>query len=212
MKKRFEKILFDWPQPFIRDIDLMVLLKVKDQARYDLVNRALKNNSLIILKRGLYLISSLFRRENPNAFVLAQQIYGPSYISLESALSFHGWIPEAVLQTTSVCSKRSKTFTNEVGEFSYQHIPSEDFYVGVISFEEALMASPWKAVADCIYAYEKQWKSPLDLTLDMRIEAEDMLASDLNVLKDLSINYPSKRVRNILEKLFLGLKNECGFN
>lgn len=202
MKKSLTQILLSWPQPFIKDMDLAILLKIKNQSRYDLVNRCIKNHSLVPLRRGLYLIPAPYRKETPDAFLLAQQIYGPSYISFESALSFHGWIPEAVYNTTSACAKRSKTFHNAIGIFSYRHIPATCFYNQVDKQNGFLMASPWKALADCIYAYKKTWKCFEDMSEDMRIEKEDMQEASLESLKDLSENYPSKRVRQCLRKLF----------
>ena len=53
---------------------------------------------------------------------IANQIYTPSYISLESALSWHGLIPEGVFTITSVCTRKTQLFETPIGKFTYQNI------------------------------------------------------------------------------------------
>ncbi|HSW71384.1 MAG TPA: hypothetical protein VLH77_05335 [Gammaproteobacteria bacterium] len=71
----------------------------------------------------------------PHPFELAQYIYGPSYISLESALSFHKLIPETVYTVTSTTVKRSREFQTPLGVYSFLHLPPENFYVEVWSVD-----------------------------------------------------------------------------
>jgi len=54
------------------------------------------------------------------AYLFANKMYQPSYISLHSALAFYGIIPEAVVQITSVSSMKTAFFRNPFGEFSYK--------------------------------------------------------------------------------------------
>src|ERR1700733_10924754 len=100
MKKNIRDLLADWPRSFIRDVDIAELLNKTDNARYSIVKRALKAGLLIQVRKGLYLIASKIKQILPDEFELALLIYQPSVISLESALSYHGWIPEAVYTTT----------------------------------------------------------------------------------------------------------------
>ena len=67
------------------------------------------------------------------------------------------------------------------------------------------MADPWKAIADHYYVYSRNWNCPEDLYLDMRIEMDDMLESDLTTLQLLSKNYQSSRVRKFLSKILRSL-------
>ena len=78
------------------------LLDGTPQRRYNLVNRALKHGELLQLRRGLYLLAPQSANKLPHPFVLAQALQTGSYISFETALSFHGWIPESVPVTLSV--------------------------------------------------------------------------------------------------------------
>ncbi len=205
MDTRFEQQLFAWGKPFIRDQDLAVIYLGEETRRYDAVKLALKKGVLIGLRRGLYLIGPPYTKKQPDPFEIAGVIYGPSYISLESALSYHSWIPEAVYTTTSVSAKRSKTFETPLGVFRYSHVPSAPFFLNVERIESNgsifIMAEPWKAIADMIYCYKKNWSSIHDLSSDLRIELDDIKNSDLQSLSHIAKNYGSQTVRKILLKL-----------
>lgn len=106
----FENLLLNWPLPTIRDVDITSAFFDSASKRYGAVNRALKNGILIQLRRGLYLIGKPFKNLIPSNFQIAHSIYGPSYISFESALFYHQWIPEAVYTTTCATAKRTNEF------------------------------------------------------------------------------------------------------
>src|SRR3546814_15323424 len=82
------------------------LLGGGDARRYGLVNRALKDGSLLRVKRGTYLLGRDYRSQTVHPFAIAQSLVPGSYISLESALTWHGWIPKAVINTASVTQVR----------------------------------------------------------------------------------------------------------
>src|SRR5690242_12388615 len=86
----------------LNEVDLKALLSNTSAARYGLVNKALKKKELIKLRRGLYLLADPYRRQKISKFFLASRLVPYSYISLESALSYHGWVPERVSTVTSV--------------------------------------------------------------------------------------------------------------
>lgn len=114
-----------------------------------------KRGLIVSLRRGLYVLNRGDRQIEPSLFYLANQIFGPSYVSLESALAYHGLIPEFVGTTTSVTVKKTNRFENEFGIFTYQHVQPEA-YTGFESIRESekmsvLVATPEKAVADFIY-------------------------------------------------------------
>lgn len=205
MNKIMRERLHTWPKAFIRDTDFAILLKESAEARYGLIKRALKSGELIRLKRGVYLIGKPYKKMSPNLYEVAQLIYGPSYISVESALSYHQWIPEAVYVTTSVTPKRATLFKTPVGEFSFSTIPVSEFYLGVerIETQDAifLMATPLKALADYVYIYSKTWKTIQEMAIDLRIEFEKISSINPIDLKVLSNAYPSKRVKLFLNQI-----------
>ena len=205
MRKNIRDLLQDWPRNFIRDSDLADVLKTTNDARYSLVKRALKAGHLVRMRKGLYLIASKTKHILPDEFELTLLIYEPSIVSLESALSYHSWIPEAVYTTTCVTPKRAQEFTTPIGIFSYKHVPAQGFYEGVSRITTTtgtlLIAEPWRALADFIYTQRKSWENLDELEADLRIDVETAMESDTSLLKKLSENYPSPRVRMVLQKL-----------
>jgi len=206
----FEKLLLEWPLSVIRDVDISTISPDNAPRRHALVNRALKKGTLVRLRRGFYSIGKPFKKAPPSNFQIAHFMYGPSYISFESALLYHQWIPEAVYTTTCATAKRTNEFDTPFGLFRYIHVPDHLYYLGVYRVgqddEAFLIADPWKALADHYYAYHRNWNCLEDLYLDMRIEVDNMLTSDLTMLQKLSEHYQSSRVRKFLNKILRNLK------
>jgi predicted transcriptional regulator of viral defense system len=206
MSKKLRDLLDSWEQIVIKDSELAALLNTTDDSRYGIVKRALKSEELLRLRKGLYLISHKTKTALPHEFQLALAIYGPSFVSLESALAYHNWIPEAVYTVTCVSPKRAREFATPLGVFSYKRVPAQGFYLGVDRTTAAqsflLIASPWRALADMLYTRRAVY-SLEQLEGDMRIDRETILASDLRLLDLLSKQYPSQRVRKNLKKLYL---------
>ena len=194
--------LRQYPKPYIRDTELAILLGGTEDRRYSYAKRAFHKGDLIRLKRGLYLIDHL----PIDAFEIAQHLYGPSYISLESALSYHGWIPEAVYITTSVSTKKNPTIRTPIGVFSYEHTPVEQFYMSVEKIDGFLMAHPWKALADYVYVYRKKWKNLREMMEDLRIERSSIVDADKKPLEEIAQFYDSPRVRRFAKKILKELE------
>jgi hypothetical protein len=210
MSRNLETLLLNWPLPVITSNDIATVLTKSDQQRYSVVKRALKKKIFIQLKRGLYFIGLPYNKELPDPFTIAQLLYGPSYISFESALSYHGWIPEAVYSITSACFKRNKEYLTPIGRFIYQKVQVDHFYLGVqrlLTGNSAyFLADPWKALADLCYIQHKTWPDVSRLCEDLRIEPEEIELSDLRLLKELGQRYPSKPVRRMFQNFERELK------
>ncbi len=208
MQKIFLEILINWPKPYISGVDLRLILDKSTNSRQAIIKRAIRQGYLAPIRRDLYLIKDS-KRSPLNSFEIAPIIYGPSYVSFESALSYHGWIPEAVRTTTCASVKRAKEFETPVGIFSYEHIPIKAFSFGVNQYQQdsltLFIASPVKALADIIYTRGRVWESVNDLSQDLRIEVESFQNCDRKVLALLIENYPSPRVKNVLNILLNGL-------
>jgi hypothetical protein len=124
------------------------------------INDLLKKGKIIRVKKGLYVFGHELSRQPYSRETLANLIYGPSYISLEYALSFYGLIPERVEAVTSVTNKRKKLFTTPLGVFSYRHINPALFSYGITlykvdNFHTILIATKEKALSDLIYFSDK---------------------------------------------------------
>jgi predicted transcriptional regulator of viral defense system len=120
------------------------------------INGLLKKGKIIRVKKGLYVFGHELAKGPYSKEVLANLIYGPSYISLEYALSFYGLIPERVEAITSITSKRKKLFNTPVGIFSYRYINPSIYSYGVTLYEldkyhSILIASKEKALSDMLY-------------------------------------------------------------
>lgn len=114
--------------------------------------RVVRSGQWIPIRRGLY-VDDL--RMNP--LILASVIYGPSYISFQKALEWHGLIPERVpLITCATYGKsRNKKFSTPLGTFSYTDIPPRAYPMGVDLLQDGefqfFLASPAKALCDLVY-------------------------------------------------------------
>ncbi|HDY88329.1 MAG TPA: hypothetical protein ENH82_09495 [bacterium] len=116
------------------------------------LTRWVKKGYLLKLKNGIYAFAKDY--EKIKGEEIASLLYQPSYLSLESALSFYGFIPEMVYAYTSVTGKINRTFNNKFGHFIYRHVKSELFWgYREIKTDNSryLLAEPEKAVLDYLY-------------------------------------------------------------
>jgi len=186
--------------------DVATLFPGSEDRRYGLVKRAIAGGEIIHIRRGLYCLAPRYQKKSMNLYALAQHVYGPSYISLESALSWHGWIPEAVHTVTSVSFKKSKEFNTPVGIFSYDHVPQKVFYAEVDRLTDAsqnvfLIASPLKALADYVYVRKRDWTGIEPVVGSLRVEREQLEQVTRETLDTLLGNYAHSRVKRFLEGL-----------
>lgn len=121
------------------------------------LSRWVASGKLVRLRRGVYTLSSAYRRWMPHPFETANLLAGPSYVSLESALSHHGLIPEAVFATTSVTRGRTSEFDTPLGRFIYRSV-SEAMFWGYTQIRvaddprrTAFVARPEKALLDLVH-------------------------------------------------------------
>jgi len=186
--------------------ELAALFPGSEDRRYGLVKRALASGEIIRIRRGLYCLAPKYQKKSINLYALAQHVYGPSYVSLESALSWHGWIPEAVHAITSASFKKSKEFRTPLGIFSYDRVPQQVFYTEVERLTDAsgsvfLMATPLKALADYVYVHKRDWTGIKPVIGSLRIEREELKQVTGGILESLASNYNSSRVSRFLEGL-----------
>jgi hypothetical protein len=162
------------------------------------------------VKKGLYCFGEAFRREPLSREYLANLIYGPSYVSLEYALSHHGLIPERVETITSITTRRSRDFDTPFGTFSYRMLKGPRYAVGAI-LETAgktsfLVASPEKALADKVWT-DKRFSglrlSDYDAYLfdDLRIDREALSRFDYSRLQVIAMAYDSAKINNLVRYL-----------
>jgi hypothetical protein len=174
--------------------------------QFSLLKRAVAAGEVVRIHRGLYCLAAKYLRQKIDPLVLAQRIYGPSYISLETALSYHNWIPEAVYAVTSTSLDRSREFDTPMGRFSFTRVPQKTFYAEVKRVEKEgggsfLLASPLKALADYVYAHRCDWNSARPVVESLRVDESSLAAADLPSFDRLLANYTARRVRQFLKGL-----------
>jgi predicted transcriptional regulator of viral defense system len=108
---------------------------------------------IIKLRRGFYCFEETQKGESFRYFS-ANKIYSPSYISLESALSYYNLIPEGVFTTTSLTTRNTTSFSTPVGSFSYRNVKAQLFFgyrLLNIQGHTIKMADPEKSILDYLY-------------------------------------------------------------
>jgi len=176
-----------------------------------LLKRAVTNREVWRVHRGLYCLADRYTQDRINPFELAQRIHGPSYVSLESALSYHGWIPEAVHAITSVTLGRSRTFETPVGLFSFTRIPQRLFMAGVRRTTREgegafFLATPLKALADHVYAQRCDWHSATPLIENLRVDSQFLAELTGDLFDEVMSAYKPGRVARFLAGLREDLK------
>jgi hypothetical protein len=183
-------------------------------ARNLLVYRAVSAGEVLRLKRGLYCLAEPYRKNTCHPFVIAAALHSPSHVSLESALRYHGLIPEAVHEVSSVTIARSRRFMTPLGNFSFQRVPSLEPRAGVKAVQIApgawvFLAGALRAIADLVYLRrEVDWEGDgiLFLTESMRIEREDLSDISWKEYRDVRAGIQNKRTQSYLD----GLRRELG--
>lgn len=141
------------------------------------LTRWVKTGRLIQLRRGLYALAPAWRKVEPHPFVVANKLQRGSYISLQSALSFHGVIPEYVPVVTSVGPGRPEMLRNLLGSFQFNHIAPVMLYgysrLEVAPRQFAFVASAEKALLDLVYL-TPQADSP-DYLRELRLQNLDAI-------------------------------------
>lgn len=119
------------------------------------ISRWAASGRLSQVRRGLYALAQPHARERPDPLALASRLQRPSYVSLQSALAYHGVIPEAVPVVTSVTTGRPRRFRTPFGEFMYRHVHAGLFWgyqeVDLGLGQLAYVALPEKALLDLFH-------------------------------------------------------------
>ena len=172
------------------------LLSILDEYRSpnDKIVRMIDDGLLLPIKKGLYAVSPEITEIPMSLPLVANLLYGPSYVSMDYALHHYGIIPERVVEITSMTTRRGKIYDLMVGRFSYTHSPPEFYSIGIDRIENPdqtgfLMASPEKALCDkLVFTRNVSIKSPKGLAVllfdDLRVDEESLARFDMNVIDD----------------------------
>jgi hypothetical protein len=205
----FRTIIKDYAEaPISRHLILELLSKYKSPN--DKISELLKSKELISIRRGLYTIGPKLDLPSPEPFLIANHLRGPSYVSLESALSYWNMIPERVYEISSVTTKTSKLYKTPVGRYSYKQLRTPYYSYGIKSIEYSskqtvLLASHEKALCDKIVLTPKinlrSIKQTKEfLTEDLRMDLEVLRILDTKVMELWIENAPKKSSLKMLIK------------
>lgn len=195
------------------EFDYQALLQALQDYAYprDKITDLLAKGIVVRVKKGLYVFGDAYRTRPYSREILANLIYGPSCVSLEYALHYHGLTPEGSAALTSVTTKRGRQFQTPVGLFLYRTIPETGFHVGVqrVELEDGrafLLAGPEKALVDRFRSDRglqlRSRRGCLEYLFEsLRIAAEDLNRLDIDLLDRMAAAYQSPRVRLLVDSI-----------
>ena len=189
---------------------------LKDYKRPNDKISALKSEGLLTsVKRGIYIAGLKSYGGRPENPLLANHLHGPSYLSTDSALSFHGIIPERVYSVTSMKIKTSRDFDTPIGLFTYIHLPLPYYTFGInmvrlTSEQYAMIASPEKAICDKIVNTSGLILRSISgagnyLFDNLRMDEEVLKALNVQMIKEWLPDAPKKESLNFVIKLIESL-------
>jgi predicted transcriptional regulator of viral defense system len=198
----------------VTETQLSRLLDGTPQRRYSLINRALHRGDLLRLRRGRYLLSSAVKQGKVHPFVLAQALLPGSYISMETALSFHGWIPESTPITMCITPDRRRRILDipKFGQFHYYPLALNTgwFLEGVdrdtLAGQSCLIAQPLRALLDILCLRKIDYPGIRSLTEGMRIDEYGLASIDSDDLERMRPVYQHKRMDTCISAMQRELK------
>lgn len=164
------------------------------------LSRWVSNGRLVRIHKGWYTLREPFRRVRLNLNVVACSIKRGSYVSLQSALAYHGMIPEYVAETTCVTTGRPLTIDSPVGRIGFRHVKREIFFgygQEVSAKQEAYIASPEKALLDLFYL--TPGSDDASYITELRLQASEQL--DTHKMVRMAERFQAPRLLRAVELL-----------
>lgn len=194
----------------------LLLSLLKDYKRpNEKIHTLLNQGVLQSIKKGLYVIGPEVKAKKPETFLLANHIFGPSYVSLDAALAYHGLIPERIYEVSSITVKASRNFKTPLGLFSYIRLPLPYYAFGLqqvkLAEEQfALVASPEKALTDKVITTSgiilRSIKEARDYLLEnLRIDETDLKNLNTKTMLTWLQDAPKKDSLSMIVKTINGL-------
>jgi len=144
------KILRGFNKPYFTVADLEKILGMSRNVLYVTLNRLVKSGVLIRLKRGVYQPEF----QGLELEKIANELYYPSYLSFESALSKYGILSQIPYSLTFATTKTTKKQSLAGREVEYRQLKDKLFF-GYTLEGGVYLAEPEKAVLDELYLMSK---------------------------------------------------------
>lgn len=174
-----------------------------------------KQGLLVRIQKGLYLVSEIISGKQPDRLLVANHLYGPSYVSLESAMQEYGMIPEGVYSVESVTVRRSKHFLIELGAFHYHRVPHDYYNIGIKMQRTKtgysyLIASPEKALCDHFVKTKglqvRSRKAMLEYLIEfLRVDTDNLASLDLSIISQAAEAGPKQKTLSYLKEAIIWL-------
>ena len=170
------------------------------------IKSLVEHGNLFAIRPGLYIDN-----KNISMLALSHMIYGPSYISFETALSYYGLIPERAVNVLSATTQknRKKHFKNVFGDYYYRDVPFDVFSFGIDTTKDKYgntirIAIVEKALLDMLYTVknvrsEKQLRELL--FNDLRINDTLFEELDVNFIFEVGPKYKKKNIDYLIKML-----------
>lgn len=181
------------------------------RAQNNRISNMERAGDLIRLRRGLYVADPRLSNQEISRELIANNLYGPSYVSFESALSYHRLIPERVNAVSSATIRRARSFTTPLGLFEFVTVPRDYFHIGIeqviVENQYAfLIASPEKAICDLVITTSglrlQSVKAAREyLLFDMRISIDEHENWDTDIFTRCSEHSRKRREINFIRKV-----------
>lgn len=160
----------------------------KENSLYKFLQRLEKANILKRIVKGKY----FFSFKEINDYELANFLLTPSYISLESALSFYGILAQFPYSITSVTPAKTRRIIYNEKEFEFAHLKKEYFF-GYEKKDNFLIAQPEKALLDELYLISKG-------LISISLDELNLSQINKNKLRKMMEYYKFLPLKNLVEK------------
>ncbi|MBA3073106.1 MAG: hypothetical protein FP831_05895 [Anaerolineae bacterium] len=164
------------------------------------LSRWVNSGRIYQLRRGLYSIAPPYQKIKPHPFLVANHLQKASYVSLQTALSYYGLIPEVVNITTSVSTGRPERLETPLGIYEFRHLKTDllfGYRMTNLGDQSALVATPEKALLDLIYL-QSRGNSTTYLD-ELRLQNTEQL--DLALLEKQSEKFGTSKMLNAAKEI-----------
>jgi len=194
---------------FFNVVTLKQVTDIEKNLIYENISRWIKNENLIQLKKGLYTTTNYYNNINyKEAYTefISNKLKSPSYLSLEYVLSKYQILTESVYTYTSITTKKTKVYSNNLGTFSYRSI-SDKLFTGfkIITKDDfqIAMASKSKALFDYLYLKLYRQKDITEEKIsDLRLNLDQFNTKDIKELEKYCKLTDIEKFKNLPQILF----------
>lgn len=160
----FAKELKEYPAFNLKDV-----ARLSSKVYYHRLDEWQKKGYITRIANGVFTFADNAIDEN-YLYYFSNKVCEPSYVSLESALSHYGFIPETVYSITAITTKKTKDFDYLTKKFYYHHLKRSLFFgYRLMPFRNRVIrfAEPEKALLD--FFYLKPHLKTLDHVEELRL-------------------------------------------